>query len=148
MESNQPCKGCNKCLNDLFWLLLYRFVSTRCPMNAVKHLWWCMSVLSAVLPCKWPWPRCLHTSVTISSCLHSGHGSGMKRVIIWPLLSPLSQFDMMNVQFPLSPHSQLITISINKACPTSLVDITEQRVTSWDDLSLQWAADFSKSGLI
>lgn len=71
-----------------------------------------------------------------------------ERVIIWPLLSPLSQFDMMNVQFPLSPHSQLITISINKVRPTSVVDITDQRVTSSDDLSLQCTADFAKSGLI
>lgn len=78
----------------------------------------------------------VYTNVAIPRCLHSGHGSGMKRAIIWPLLSPLSQFDMMNVQFPLSPHSQLITISINKVCPTSVVDIVDQRVTSSDDLSL------------
>lgn len=81
---------------------------------------------------------CVHTSVTISSCLHSGHGSGMKRAIICALLSPLSQFDMMNVQFPLSPNSQLIRISINKVRPTSVVDIIDQRVSSSDDLSLHY----------
>lgn len=87
-----------------------------------------MSMLTTVYLCD-----CIvYTNVTIPDCLHSGHGSGMKRAIIWPLLSPQSQFDMMNVQFPLSPHSKLITISINKVCPTSVVDIIDQRVTSSD----------------
>lgn len=91
---------------------------------------------------------CVRTSVTTSSRLHSGHGSSMKRAIIWPWLSPLSQFDMMNVQFPLSPNSQLITISINKARPTSVADILDQRVTSSHDLSLQRLSDFGEAALI
>lgn len=112
------------------------------------HRWWHFWVSMLTTVCVRPWPQCVPSSVAVSSCLLSAHGSGMKRVIIWPLLSPLSQFDMMNVQFPLSPHSQLITISINKVCPTSVVDIIDQRVTSSDDLPLQWTVDFAKSGLI
>lgn len=51
---------------------------------------------------------------------------------------------MMNVQFPLSPHSQLITIPIDKVFPTSAVDTTDQGVTSSVDLSLSTLPNLDK----
>lgn len=104
-----------------------------------------MNMLTAVSLCV-----CSRATLSTYRCnsLHSGHGSGMKSVINWPLLSPVSQFDMINVQFPLSPHSQLITISINKVCPTSVVDIIDQKVTSSYNPSLQYTVDLAKSALI
>lgn len=60
------------------------------------------------------------------------------------LAKPPSRFDMMNVQFPLSPHSQLITISINKVCRTSGVDKKSHSLSQHLSVWPSWA----KSGLI
>lgn len=90
---------------------------------------------------------CLPTVAHEPSSLHSGHGVGMERVIIRPLLNPPSQFDMMNVQFPLSPHTKLITTSIHKACPTPAVHIIDQRTTSSDCLSFRTTLHPAKAWL-
>lgn len=92
--------------------------------------------------------RVVCRQVSLSNCQHSGHAQAWKESLSGPLPRPLSQFDMMNVQFPLSPHRHLITISINKVCPTSVSTLQTKKLTSLCNPTLQHTGNNAKSRVI
>lgn len=130
-------------LNDWRWsLYIFDFFVCVCVSGKQRNAaYLMMSSTSAlnVLFCR---------QVSLSNCQHSGHAQAWKESLSGPLPSPLSQFDMMNVQFPLSPHRHLITISINKVCPTSVSTLQTKKLTSLCNLTLQHTGNNAKSRVI
>lgn len=92
--------------------------------------------------------RVVCRQVSLSNCQHSGHAQAWKESLSGPLPGPLSQFDMMNVQFPLSPHRHLITVSINKVCPTSVSTLQTKKLTSLCKPTPQHTGNNAKSRVI